>query len=205
MALAHLHHAYGEWDPDLASVAAASEAERRIIARQIEREVNAPLTSSMGRLFDAVASLVGVRHRSRYEAQAAIELEALVAPGDHGHYPVEVDERSEPAVIDPAPVIRGVVGDLARGVAVPLIAARFHATVVAMIVDVGARVRRRTGLQQVVLSGRVFQNATLLRAAGRAAAGFTVFSHHIVPSNDGGIALGQAVVAAQQLASGRSA
>jgi len=201
MALAYLRRAYGDWDPGVASVAAASEDERRIIARQIEREVNAPLTSSMGRLFDAVASLVGVRHRSQYEAQAAVELEALVAPGEHGHYPVEVDDRSEPAVIDPAPMIRGVVGDLAHGVAVPVIAARFHATVVATIVEVSARIRKRTGLRRVVLSGGVFQNVTLLRAARRAlaGAGFTVFSHHIVPPNDGGIALGQAVVAQAQL------
>jgi len=207
MALAHLRRAFGEWDPDLASVATASEDERRIIARQIEREVNAPLTSSVGRLFDAVASLVGVRHRSQYEAQAAVELEALVAPGEHGHYPVEVDDRVEPAVIDPAPMIRGVVGDLARGVAVPIIAARFHATVVATIVDVGRRVRDRTGLRRVVLGGGVFQNVVLLRDARRAlaGAGFTVFSHHVVPPNDGGIALGQAVVAARLLASGRTA
>jgi len=207
MALAHLSRAYGEWDPEVAAVAAASEAERRIIARQIERELNAPLTSSMGRLFDAVASLVGVRHRNQYEAQAAIELEALVAPGEHGHYAVEVDDRSEPAVIDPAPMIRGVVGDVARGVAVPIIAARFHATVVATIVDVSARIQKRTGLRRVVLSGGVFQNAVLLEAARRAlaGAGFAVFSHHVVPPNDGGIALGQALVAAQQLASGRSA
>jgi hydrogenase maturation protein HypF len=200
MALAHLAHAGVGWNPALPSVAAATDVEQRIIARQIERGVNAPPTSSMGRLFDAVASLVGVRHRARYEAQAAIELEALVAPGEHGAYPIEVDA-GEPAIIDPAPVIRGIVQDLEDAVAVPIIAARFHASVAAMIVDVSRRVRDRTGLGRVVLSGGVFQNVALLERARRtlAAAGFEVFSHRRVPSNDGGIALGQAAVAHARL------
>jgi hydrogenase maturation protein HypF len=200
MALAHLAHAGVGWNPALPSGAAATDVEQRIIARQIERGVNAPPTSSMGRLFDAVASLVGVRHRARYEAQAAIELEALVAPGEHGAYPIEVDA-GEPAIIDPAPVIRGIVQDLEDAVAVPIIAARFHASVAAMIVDVSRRVRDRTGLGRVVLSGGVFQNVALLERARRtlAAAGFEVFSHRRVPSNDGGIALGQAAVAHARL------
>jgi hydrogenase maturation protein HypF len=181
-------------------VAAATDEERRIIARQIERGVNAPLTSSMGRLFDAVASLLGVRHRARYEAQAAIELEAFAAPGDHGEYPVELDG-GEPTVIDPAPVIRGVVRDLERGVTGPVVAARFHATVVDVILRVCERLRGRAGLDRVVLSGGVFQNVRLLGDARRAlgGAGFEVFSHHLVPPNDGGIALGQAAVAHARL------
>ncbi len=200
MALAHLHHAFGGWDPDLAPVAAATDEERRIIARQLAGGPNTPLTSSIGRLFDAAASLLGVRHRARYEAEAAIHLEALVAPGHHGHYPVALGHE-EPAVVDPAPAIRGVVEDLARRIPVPIIAARVHLTVAAMIVAVAERVRARTGLRRVVLSGGVFQNVTLLRQARRrlAQSGFTVFSHHIVPPNDGGIALGQAVVAHARL------
>ena len=200
MALAHLHHAFGGWDPELAPVKAATEGERRIIARQIERGVNALPTSSIGRLFDAVASLLGVRHRARYEAQAAIELEALAAPGNHGHYPVEL-AGGEPVVVDPAPLIRGIVRDLALRIPVPIIAARVHLTVASMIVTVAERVRDRTGLHRVVLSGGVFQNVSLLQRAGPllARSGFTVFSHHIVPPNDGGIALGQAVVAHARL------
>lgn len=200
MALAHLARAFGGWDPVLPPVATTTDEERRIIARQIERGVNAPLTSSMGRLFDAVASLLGVRHRARYEAQAAIELEAFAAQGDHGEYPVELDA-GEPAVIDPAPVIRGVVRDLERGVASPIVAARFHATVVAVILRVCERLRGRLRLDRVVLSGGVFQNVKLLGHARRAlgGAGFEVFSHHLVPPNDGGIALGQAAVAHARL------
>jgi hydrogenase maturation protein HypF len=200
MALAHLARAFGGWDPALPPVAAATDEERRIIARQLERAVNAPPASSMGRLFDAVASLLGVRHRARYEAQAAIELEALVAPGEHGGYPVEL-AAGEPAVIDPIPVIRGVVHDLERGVAVPVIAARFHASVVSMTLRVCDWLRGRTGIGRVVMSGGVFQNVTLLAATRRAlaGAGFEVFSHHLVPPNDGGIALGQAAVAHARL------
>jgi len=200
MALAHLARAFGGWDPALPPVAATTDEEGRIIARQIERGVNAPSTSSMGRLFDAVASLLGVRHRARYEAQAAIELETFAAQGDHGEYPVELDA-GEPAVIDPAPVIRGIVRDLERGVTGPVVAARFHATVVGLILRVCERLRGRTGLDRVVLSGGVFQNVKLLGGTRRAlaGAGFEVFSHHLVPANDGGIALGQAAVAHARL------
>ena len=200
MALAHLACAFGGWDPGLPPVAVTTDEERRIIARQIERGVNTPMTSSMGRLFDAVASLLGVRHRARYEAQAAIELEAFAAQGDHGEYPVELGGDG-PVVIDPAPVIRGVVRDLERGVAGPVVAARFHATVVAMILRVCERLRGRAGLGRVALSGGVFQNVKLLGDAQRvlAGAGFEVFSHHLVPPNDGGIALGQAAVAHARL------
>jgi len=200
MALAHLAHASCGWDPALPPVATATDEERRIIARQIDRRLNAPPTSSVGRLFDAVASLLGVRHRARYEAQAAIELEAVAIPGDYGCYPVELGA-GEPTVIDPSPVVRGIVRDLQHGVAVPVVAARFHASVTAMIHVACERLRGRTGLGRVVLSGGVFQNVTLLAGAcrGLRTAGFEVFSHHRVPPNDGGIALGQAAVAHARL------
>jgi len=200
MALAYLAHASCGWDPALPPVAAATEEERRIITRQLERRLNAPPTSSVGRLFDAVASLLGVRHRARYEAQAAIELEAMAIPGDHGCYPVELGA-GEPTVIDPSPVVQGIVRDLQHGVAVPVVASRFHASVTAMILGVCERLRSRTGLGRVVLSGGVFQNVTLLASARRVLldAGFDVFNHHRVPPNDGGIALGQAAVAHARL------
>jgi hydrogenase maturation protein HypF len=203
MALAHLACAGQGWDRSLAPAATATDQERRLIARQLERGLNAPLTSSVGRLFDAVAALVGLQQRARYEAQAAIRLEALAAPAADAPgeaYPVVIADGA-PAVIDPRPVILGVVADLAARRPPPLIAARFHATVAAMIAEMCARIRASTGLDRVVLSGGVFQNVIVLTGARRAlaAAGFDVYSHHLMPPNDGGIALGQAVVAHARL------
>jgi hydrogenase maturation protein HypF len=121
MALSHLLTAFGEWDPRWPAVREATEAERRMIRWQIEQDVNAPPTSSVGRLFDAVASLLGVRHRARYEAQAAMELED-VADGAVGvPYSLEI-KGGAPLVVEPAPVIRGVVDDLLAGMPTPLIA-----------------------------------------------------------------------------------
>jgi hydrogenase maturation protein HypF len=196
MALAHLLGACGGWDSALPPVAEATDAERSAVLWQLQHDVNAPGTSSVGRLFDAVASILGVRHRARYEAQAAMELEALVDPGARGTYPVAILDGA-PAVIDPGPMIRGVVDDLLAGTTVPVIAARFHWTVAAAIVEMCARIRKATGLERVALSGGVFQNVTMLVAARAvlSRAGFEVWSHRAVPPNDGGIALGQAVVA----------
>ncbi len=203
MALAHLLRTFGDWDPRWPPVREASEAERGMIRWQIEHEVNAPRTSSMGRFFDAVASLLGVRHRARFEAQAAMELEALAEGFADAPYPLEISGGA-PLVIEPAPVIRAVVRDLAQGAPPTRIAARFHATVAEAVVRVSERVRASTGLDRVMLTGGVFQNAILLDAArrGLAAAGFEVFSHHLVPPNDGGIALGQAAVAHARLWAG---
>ena len=203
MALAHLLSAFGGWDDAWPSARDATQAERRMIRWQIEREVNAPLTSSVGRLFDAVASILGVRHRARYEAQAAIELEALVDPAADGAYPVAI-AGEDPAVIDPGPLIREVVADWEAGTPVPLIAARFHAAVAAAIVQACERIRASTRLDRVVLSGGVFQNVTLLGGAvhGLVGAGFEVFTHHVVPPNDGGIALGQAAIAHARIETG---
>jgi hydrogenase maturation protein HypF len=200
MALAHLLRTFGEWGPDLSPVREATDAERRMIRWQMERELNAPLTSSMGRLFDAVASLAGVRHRARFEAQAAMELEALAEGLAGTPYPVEITDGA-PLVLEPGPMIRGVVDDLAEGTPPTRIAARFHATVAEAVVRVSERVRASSGLDRVVLTGGVFQNAILLGATrqGLDACGFEVFSHHLVPPNDGGIALGQAAVAHARL------
>jgi hydrogenase maturation protein HypF len=200
MALAHLLRAFGDWDPDLPPVREATDAERRMIRWQMERELNAPLTSSVGRLFDAVASLAGVHHRAGFEAQAAMELEALAEELAGAPYPVEITDGA-PLVLEPGPMIRGVVDDLAGGTPPTRIAARFHATVAEAVVQLSKRVRASRGLDRVVLTGGVFQNAILLAATRRGldACGFEVFSHHLVPPNDGGIALGQAAVAHARL------
>jgi hydrogenase maturation protein HypF len=177
--------------PSLAK--AVTSEEGRIVLQQIAKGINAPPTSSMGRLFDAAAALCGVRYSVNYEAQAAIEFEALVDPGEEGHYDLCVGEKE----IDPAPLFRALIQDLHDGVGVPQIAARFHNSIVRIVVDVCDIIRARSSVSDIALSGGVWQNMNLLSKAIAALRreGFTVYIHREVPANDGGICLGQAVVA----------
>jgi hydrogenase maturation protein HypF len=204
MAAAFLRAAYGEAMPtlDLAFVRRLDPDAWRLLARAADRGLNSPLTSSAGRLFDAVASLLGLRDRVGFEAQAAMELEALAEPEADRVYAARLEEADGALVVRTTDVVRGVVDDLLAEVPAARIAARFHATLADVLVRVCTQVRARTGLAAVALSGGVFQNAWLLAAAsGRLeAAGFEVYTHHQVPANDGGLSLGQAAVAARRLA-----
>ncbi|MFJ3798631.1 carbamoyltransferase HypF [Streptomyces sp. NPDC090088] len=195
-ALARLWAAGLPWDPDLPSVAACSREELRLLARQLPSQVGCVATSSMGRLFDAVSSLAGVCHRVGYEAQAALELEAqarLAWDADQAAY--RFGDR-----FDPAPALHAIVTDRRQGVPVPVIAARFHRGVARAVLDVCRAARRATGLTTVALTGGVFANALLEGASTDllGADGFTVLLHGEVPPNDGGLALGQLVVAAHE-------
>ncbi len=211
IALAYLWAAGVPWDDDLPPVAAASAVERRVLARQLERELNSVPTSSTGRLFDAVSALAGVRQEVNYEAQAAIELEMLVRADEAGAYRFGITvpaprashlapRNSQFASIDTRPVIHAVVADVRAGVEPGVIAARFHNGLAAMTRDVCVLLRQETGLSEVALSGGVFQNVTLLDLVVPLLreAGFTVYTHRLVPPNDGGISLGQAMVAGVQ-------
>jgi hydrogenase maturation protein HypF len=196
-ALAHLWTAGVPWDEALGPVQAASSTERGVIARQIKRELNAVPTSSMGRLFDAVAAIVGVRQVVNYEAQAAIELEMLVDDAESGTFEWQWTTTSDALEISAGPLIRAVVAAVQAGVPVGVIAARFHNSVVGMVAQVCRTLRDETGLNEVALSGGVWQNTTLLaKTLDRLQpAGFTVYTHRLVPPNDGGLALGQAAIA----------
>jgi hydrogenase maturation protein HypF len=171
-----------------------------LVLEMVRKRINAPLTSSLGRLFDGVAGIAGVCPRVAYEGQAAMELEMLATGAPSTPYEYHWN-RPDIHRLDTRPIIRGVVEDLEAGVALPSIADRFHATLVAGFADICTRIRRERGLGRVVLSGGVFQNRLLLRGLSRAlrAEGFEVFSHRLVPTNDGGLALGQALVAAAGL------
>jgi hydrogenase maturation protein HypF len=192
MALAHLWAAGIAWDPDLAPVAACPPDEQKVLGHQLETGLGCAPTSSMGRLFDAVSSLAGVRHVVDYEAQAAIELEGLSRDADCGAmaYRFDIDD----GVIDPGPVLRAVVADLRAGAPAGVIGARFHQAAADLIVELAER--ERGASRTVALSGGVFQNALLLRLAlkGLQDKGFEVITHRRVPPNDGGIALGQLLV-----------
>jgi hydrogenase maturation protein HypF len=167
------------------------------VVRMARAGLNAPLTSSAGRLFDAVAAMAGVRDVISYEGQAAAELEARVDPGERGAYPARVVE-GDPLVIAAGDLVRAVAEDAVAGVDAGRIAARFHRGLAAAVVGAVRVLAERTGLRTVALSGGVFQNVVLLGAVvdGLEREGFRVLAHARVPPGDGGIALGQAVVAA---------
>lgn len=205
MALAHLRAAGLPWAPGLPCTDACPKDERTVLAAQLERGLQCVPTSSMGRLFDAVASLSGVCHRAGYEAQAAVELEAAAVaagglPAEGYSFALRPGAGAGGATAcDPGPVLAAVVADLGAGVPTGVIAGRFHRAVTELVRRVCAAVRERDGITTVALSGGVFANALLSSACARdlCADGFTVLRHRLVPPNDGGLALGQLVVAAR--------
>ncbi|HMJ32529.1 MAG TPA: carbamoyltransferase HypF [Baekduia sp.] len=204
VALALLAHAHGGSFEEVALpvVTDRDPLERRTLGRMINSGLHAPRTSSVGRLFDGVAALIGVRERVRYEAQAAIELEQLVEPGRTADpWPWELHLGPGPMRVDPAPMIRAIAAAAASGDAtVAELSLRFHCTVANMVLGTCAAIRERTQIDRVALSGGVFLNAVLLQAChdGLRAAGFEVYAHERVPTNDGGVALGQAAIAGYQ-------
>jgi hydrogenase maturation protein HypF len=173
-----------------------SDAELSLIRQMVAKGVQAPLTSSAGRLFDAVAALLGIRQRVRFEGQAAMELEFAARANIETHYPFEL-RAGEPAVIDWQPMIEQIIAEMERQEDIAIMAAKFHNTLAEMIVAVA----RRTGENKVALTGGCFQNRYLLERAIRrlTETGFRPCWHQRVPTNDGGIALGQ-VMAAVRLA-----
>ncbi|MCS0604864.1 carbamoyltransferase HypF [Streptomyces sp. LP11] len=199
LALARLWAAGLPWDPDLPSTAACSDVERAVLRRQLERQVACAPTSSAGRLFDAVASLLGLCHRAAYEAQAALELEAAAAEGwhaDSGAHPFGISE-GHGVPWEFTPPLAALLADLRRGTPAPVLAARFHRGLARAVAGICRRARTATGLTTVALTGGVFANALLEEEATALLAGdgFTVLRHREVPPNDGGLALGQLMVA----------
>ncbi len=199
MAAAWLDAAF-EGDPpaDLDIVRRNGERWAQVV-RMAKAAVNTPATSSAGRLFDAMASLAGVRDSINYEGQAAIELEQASDPTDAAAYPVEIEDGPE-LVLSALPLVRAVVDDVRAGVGAAVIGARFHNGLARAVIDACAALRERTGLATVALSGGVFQNQLLLDRAvtGLEQTGFRVLVHSQVPPNDGGISLGQVAVAGAQ-------
>lgn len=189
-----------EWNERLAPLGQFSTTERANLLTQLERRVNTTLTSSMGRLFDAAAALAGVRQTVNYEAQAAIEFEAMADPSEAGAYPFEISH----GLIELAPCVRGLLADLRAGAAVSAISARFHNGLAQMTAQAVRQLSVESGLKEVVLSGGVWQNITLLRRTLSLLrdTGLQVYIHREVPANDGGLALGQAAIAAARMRAG---
>ena len=209
MALGALHAAGFDVDSEqMLALLGAERSEVRVLKRMIERKINSPMTSSLGRLFDAVAAVVLNRRVVDYEAQAAIELEGIAVdePDDSPAYPMELVERDsvclDPTIISTGALWRELVDDLHAGVSKPRIAARFHAGVAAGFVKATALARAATGINQVVLSGGCLHNRRLARLlrVGLEEEGFTVLQHRNVSPGDGGLNYGQVAVSASVLA-----
>lgn len=202
-AAACLHRAYGEGmeNLDIDFVKRLGPGRLRPVRQLIEKDLRCPPTSSMGRLFDAVASLTGVRDAITYEGQAAVELENRADTATWESYPWPFDTGVFPWCIDIRGLIRSVVEDMLRGAAPSRIAALFHNSVAEMTLAVCRELRERTGLTDVALSGGVLQNMFLLSrlVAGLRHEGFLVHLPERVPMNDGGIAFGQAAVACARM------
>ena len=198
-ALAHLDAAGLEWDDRLPAVAALEPQQRILLAGMLRSGTGCTPTTSMGRLFDAISALAGVCERVGYEGQAAIELEALLAdlpqPGEG--YRFEVADGDEALVVDPAPVLRAAARDVVDGAATAEVSRRFHTGAADMVLEVARLIRDREGVATVGLTGGVFQNAMMTTQCRRLLGddGFEVLVHRRVPPNDGGLALGQAMIA----------
>jgi hydrogenase maturation protein HypF len=220
VAAAYLQQCFGDdfLTLDLPFVRQKALQKWRPLAQMIQRGVNSPLTSSLGRLFDAVAALIGIRQEVAYEGQAAIELETAAEPTEitypfaiqTSHYLKPTNQYNNqlthrlPRLLDVRPTIQAIVEDIQHGVSTPLIAGRFQRTVADLLAAACSEVRLESGLDVVALSGGVFQNRLLLEQliAKLEADNFQVYTNQRVPPNDGGLSLGQAAVAAAQLEQG---
>ena len=197
MALAYLDRAYGDrfFRLPIPFVRDLDREKADIIVTMGRKGINSPLTSSTGRFFDAVSALVGIRRNIAYEGQAAVELDMCQDLREKGGYPWDTGKEGGRWVIRTGPVIRGVVEDLVKGEKRSVISRRFHNTLIHMITETCRRIGDESGIRVAALSGGAFQNASLLVGVTRGieAAGFRVMSHARVPTNDGGLSLGQAV------------
>jgi hydrogenase maturation protein HypF len=205
MALSYLFHYFGRdfWEFDIPFTRSLERRRTETLLRLTERGINSPLTSSAGRLFDAVAAVVGVREQVNYEAQAAIELEAAIEETEKtSGYPFAVREERGGWIIDSRHMWLALAQDIREGVPIGVISYRFHMGFVDVLARTVELVRGRTGLDRVCLSGGSFQNCFLSVHLQKCleAEGFQVFTHAEVPCGDGGISLGQAVVAAHRQA-----
>jgi hydrogenase maturation protein HypF len=192
---AHLRAANIHPDPDLFAARPIS-----VLDGMIDRGINAPLASSCGRLFDAVAAALGIcRDRALYEGQPAVELETMADPDERGAYPFDCEQTGALMAIDPTPMWRALLADRV----IPAVkAARFHTGLAIAVVDVVGRLRGTNGFDTVALTGGVFQNKNLLEqvVSRLSPLGLRVLTHHSVPAGDGGLALGQAAIAAASIA-----
>ncbi|MEN8232998.1 MAG: carbamoyltransferase HypF, partial [Thermodesulfobacteriota bacterium] len=199
MAVSHLYRAYGPDYKKLKLAILQDHADKiALIEQMIEKSINSPLTSSCGRFFDSVAALLGLRHTVSFEGQAAAELEMLLEPGntESSTYPFEIIKTEDrPWLLPVKPIVTGLVDDILKNIPPQLISRRFHNTLAALFTRACREIRNQKNINSVVLSGGVFQNLNLLHQVktGLESLSFDVYAHEQVPTNDGGLSLGQAV------------
>jgi len=218
MAAVYLAQAYGDafLELDIPFVRQLDRSKWRIMKQMVVKGINSPMTSSLGRLFDAIAALIGLRSEVLYEGQAAIELEMLARP-DRGNealragnlqidvYPLAIGDRQagqqQTMLLRVAPMIRGIVSDIQQEVPLPQIALRFHRSIAELLALACCEAREQSGLNMVALSGGVFQNQLLLEQliARLEEMAFRVYVNRRVPPNDGGLSFGQLAIAAARL------
>ena len=199
MALSYMLSTYGEIPEGVKTFDGIAANALNLTSQATMQGVNAPLSSSCGRLFDAVAALLGLRQKVSFEGQAAMQLEMIADPAQSEPYPYLLLHETDQIIFDPSLLINAIVTDHSIGRPAAEVSGRFHLSLAMMIEEVCSLIRNRTGLGTVVLSGGVFQNGLLtgMVLARLKASGFKVLTHSLVPPNDGGLALGQAVVAAR--------
>ena len=203
VAVSLLRESFGDTWRDVARALPLREKEGYfdVMENLMVQGFNSPLTSSLGRIFDGVAAILGTRQAVSFEGQAAMELETLASGRTPKSYPFEIVQDGEGWILDLRPLIRAIAGARIKGKETEAIAAAFHRTIIGAIVAMTEAVRQQTGLGMAVLSGGCFQNRLLLEGTVRELekGGFEVFSHRNLPANDGCIALGQAVVAGARI------
>lgn len=199
MGIAYLYHTFGDdfFDLGIPFLQKIEKKKVKTLIQMISAKINSPLTSSMGRLFDAVAAIAGIRNNITYTGQAAMELESVSSGRNKKLYEYFLDN-NEIVSIDVRPMIREIVLDLEKGIEAGIIGRKFHNTLIRMLAEICSTIKKKTGLNRVALSGGVFLNKILSAELTNALKdnGFKVFTHRLTPANDGGLALGQAVVAA---------
>lgn len=206
IALAYLWQSEIEWYKDLPLIKEFHERDLQLLKMQLEQKINVTYTSSIGRLFDAISALIGIRGNISYEAQAAIELEAICDNQEMSHYPIELESSNgnieeSPVQINFSTMITLIIEDYFKKVPLSVISAKFHNSIANMVKDVCVAIRNNTGINTVVLSGGVWQNVKLLKKTVALLRNekFIYLTHGKIPPNDGGISLGQAIIAGHSL------
>ncbi len=206
IALAVLDKIYGDdsFHLKLDWVAKFPEENRKLVVEMVRKKINSPLSHGVGRLFDAASALMGLRHTVTFEGQAAMELESIIRKNVDGHYNARQEQDSDKFILDFFPSFRELIDDVVNKVPADIISAKFHNTIAHSACSAAKMIRDRFGADTVVLSGGVFQNRYLSDRLGSMleAGGFNLIRHSRIPPNDGGISLGQAVVAARLAADG---